>query len=141
MYLSSPCLHVHPVMSDSWWPHGLEPTRFFCPWSSPGTNTGVGCHWHRVNLCWIGWMMKRPFPMIPWCCNLVYLSLPLNKGSTFVHNLLINSLIKQHWITQDKSLHFVSSNNFLCSNNSLSHSFVTFIFWLWLFRCNSYVFY
>ena len=26
------------------WPHGLQPTRFLCPWNSPGKNTGVGCH-------------------------------------------------------------------------------------------------
>ena len=32
------------VMSDSWWPHGLQPTRLLCPWDSPGKNTGVGCH-------------------------------------------------------------------------------------------------
>ena len=25
-------------------PHGLYPTRFLCPWNSPGNNTGVGCH-------------------------------------------------------------------------------------------------
>ena len=25
-------------------PHGLQPTRLFCPWDSPGKNTGVGCH-------------------------------------------------------------------------------------------------
>ena len=24
--------------------HGLKPTRFLCPWNSPGKNTGVGCH-------------------------------------------------------------------------------------------------
>ena len=26
------------------WPHGLEPTRFFCTWDFPGQNTGAGCH-------------------------------------------------------------------------------------------------
>ena len=31
-------------MSDSVWPHRRQPTRFFCPWDSPGKNTGVGCH-------------------------------------------------------------------------------------------------
>ena len=31
-------------MSDSLWPHGLQTTRLLCPWSSPGRNTGVGCH-------------------------------------------------------------------------------------------------
>ena len=25
------------------WPHGLYPTRLFCPWDFPGKNTGVGC--------------------------------------------------------------------------------------------------
>ena len=32
------------VVSDSWRPHGLQPTRLLCPWDSPGKNTGVGCH-------------------------------------------------------------------------------------------------
>jgi len=25
-------------------PHGLEPSRLFYPWDSPGKNTGVGSH-------------------------------------------------------------------------------------------------
>ena len=40
-------IHVHvslSVVSDSWQPHGLQPTRLLCPWNSPGKNTGVGCH-------------------------------------------------------------------------------------------------
>ena len=32
------------VVSDSWWPHGLQPTRLLRPWDFPGKNTGVGCH-------------------------------------------------------------------------------------------------
>ena len=31
-------------MSNSLRPHGLEPTRFLCPWDFPGKSTGVGCH-------------------------------------------------------------------------------------------------
>ena len=31
-------------MSDSVRPHRRQPTRLPCPWDSPGTNTGVGCH-------------------------------------------------------------------------------------------------
>ena len=31
-------------MSNSVWPHRQQPTRFPCPWDSPGKNTGVGCH-------------------------------------------------------------------------------------------------
>ena len=37
-------LFSRSVMSDSLWPHGLLPTRFLCPWDSPGKNTGVGCY-------------------------------------------------------------------------------------------------
>ena len=31
-------------LSDSSQPHGLQPTRLFCPWDFPGKSTGVGCH-------------------------------------------------------------------------------------------------
>ena len=29
-------------MSDSWRPHGLQPTRLLHPWDFPGNSTGVG---------------------------------------------------------------------------------------------------
>ena len=32
------------VMSNSLWPHGLQPTRLLRPWDFPGKSTGVGCH-------------------------------------------------------------------------------------------------
>ena len=32
------------VVPNSLRPHGLQPARLFCPWDSPGRNTGVGCH-------------------------------------------------------------------------------------------------
>ena len=32
------------VVSDSWRPHGLQPTRLLRPWDFPGESTGVGCH-------------------------------------------------------------------------------------------------
>ena len=31
-------------MSNSLQPNGLGLTRLFCPWDSPGKNTGVDCH-------------------------------------------------------------------------------------------------
>ena len=34
----------HSVMSDSQWPHGLQPSRLLHPWDFPGKSTGVGCH-------------------------------------------------------------------------------------------------
>ena len=38
------CCQVASVMSDSVRPHRWQPTRFLCPWDSPGKNAGVGCH-------------------------------------------------------------------------------------------------
>ena len=32
------------VMSDSSWPHGLQPTRLLRPWDFSSKSTGVGCH-------------------------------------------------------------------------------------------------
>ena len=32
------------VVSNSWRPHGLQPTRLLCPWDFPGKDAGVGCH-------------------------------------------------------------------------------------------------
>ena len=32
------------VVSDSSWPHGLQPTRLLCPGDFPGKSTGVGRH-------------------------------------------------------------------------------------------------
>ena len=32
------------VVSDSLWPHRLQPARFLCPWDFPGNSTGVDCH-------------------------------------------------------------------------------------------------
>ena len=38
------CVFSHLVVSNSLRPHGLKPTRLFCPWDSPGKNAGAGCH-------------------------------------------------------------------------------------------------
>ena len=37
-------LFNHSIVSDSWRPRGLWPTRLLCPRDSPGKDTGVGCH-------------------------------------------------------------------------------------------------
>ena len=44
------------IVSDSSWPHGLQPTRLLHPWDFPGKSTGVGCH------C-----------LLPICVSLVYI--------------------------------------------------------------------
>jgi len=64
-------------MSDSVWPHGLQPTRLLRPWDSPGKNTGVGCHfllqWMKVKSeseaaqSWVGYWSGVPLlsPSLP----------------------------------------------------------------------------
>ena len=37
------CVLVTSVVSDSLWPHVLQPTRLLCPWDFSGKNTTVGC--------------------------------------------------------------------------------------------------
>ena len=40
------------LVSDSWRPHGLQPTRLLRPWDFPGKSAGAGCHcllWHSVD--------------------------------------------------------------------------------------------
>ena len=41
------------VVSDSLWPHGLQPTRPLHPWDFPGKSTGVDCHC-LLRLCQLG---------------------------------------------------------------------------------------
>ena len=62
----------HPVVSDSWRPHGLQPTRLLHPWDFPGKSTGVGCHCllqeklYRVSKNKIGsWLWIRSWT--PYC--------------------------------------------------------------------------
>ena len=42
--VTTECVLSLSGMSDSLWPHGLQPARLLCPRDSPGKNTGVGCH-------------------------------------------------------------------------------------------------
>ena len=42
----------HSVLSDSQWPHGLQPTRLLHPWDVPSKSAGVGCH---CLLQWTEW--------------------------------------------------------------------------------------
>ena len=48
MYESENWKWSRSVASDSWWPHGLQPTRLLHPWVFPGKSTGVGCHWSLI---------------------------------------------------------------------------------------------
>ena len=49
------CVRACSVVSDSVRPHGLQSTRFLCPWDFPGKNTGVGCHFLLQGIFQIQW--------------------------------------------------------------------------------------
>ena len=52
-------LFSHSVVSNSLWPHRLQPTRLLCPWGFPGKNIGVGCHFLLHFLRYTIWNIKR----------------------------------------------------------------------------------
>ena len=49
------------IMSDSWRPRGLQPTRLLHPWDFPGKSTGVGCHHLLRHYCIPLFRIKSPF--------------------------------------------------------------------------------
>ena len=46
------CMLSCSIMSDSLWPHGLQPARLLCPWVFPVKNTGVGSHFLLQGSFW-----------------------------------------------------------------------------------------
>ena len=55
-------------MSNSLWPHGLDPTRLLCPWDSPGKNTGVGSHFLLQGI----FLSQGLNPGLPSCRQILY---------------------------------------------------------------------
>ena len=49
------------VMTNSFQPHGLQPTRLLCPWDFPGKSTGVGCHCPNLGLFPWNWLPEEKF--------------------------------------------------------------------------------
>ena len=43
VYFPTKCVSCS-IVSESYQPHKLQPTRLLCPWHSPGKNTGVRSH-------------------------------------------------------------------------------------------------
>ena len=54
------------VISDSWWPHGLEPARLLCPWDCPSKNTGVACHFLLQGIFQTQGLNQHPQHLLHW---------------------------------------------------------------------------
>ena len=50
------------VVSNPLGPRGPQPSRIFCPWNSPGQNTGVGCYF----------LLRGIFPTQGWNLHLLH---------------------------------------------------------------------
>ena len=79
----------HSVMSNSQQPHGLQPTRFLCPWDFPGKSIGVGCHF----------LLQRIFPTYDLNSLTLYADTHLSyQGSPSVRMAIIKkSTDKKYW--------------------------------------------
>ena len=64
------------AVSDSLWPHGLQPTRLLGLWNSPGKNTGVCCYFLLQGIFLIHGLNPRFFTA--WTTNR---NCPLKKNS------------------------------------------------------------
>ena len=68
------------LVSDSLWPHGLQPARLLCPWNSPGKNTAVGCHFLLQGIFPTQWSNLRLLCLLYWQAN----SLPLHHLGSII---------------------------------------------------------
>ena len=77
------CVCAHSVVSNSSRRHGLAPTRLLCPWSFPGKDIRVSCHFLLQGMFLIQGLNPRLFYLLHWYAD----SLPLSHlGSpTCVH--------------------------------------------------------
>ena len=87
----------HSVMSDSSWPHGLQPTRLLRPWDFPGKSTGLGCH--CLLHCWVYFLLNLWSPST---------SNPTNYPNPGTRPLLIISLLQVYSQSEQLSIiHFI----------------------------------
>ena len=93
----------HSVVSDSSWPHGLQPTRLLHPWDFPGKSTGVGCH-HLLHCA--SYLSVLPISVPVTLDQAVFIS-HLDSCSGFLNVLptpfFVSSLILLHTIGSDLS--------------------------------------
>ena len=71
------------VLSDSLWPHGLQPTRLLRPWGFPGKSTGVGCH------CLLHYLVSVQFSSVAQSCPTLWDPMNRSTPGLPVHHQLL----------------------------------------------------
>ena len=101
VYHSILCLATQSCLT-LWDPHGLYPASLFCPWDSPGKNTGVGCHALLQGI----FPTQGPNPGLLHCRQILYrlshqgsprilewVAYPLSRGTSWPRNQTLVSCI------------------------------------------------
>ena len=80
--------------------HGLAPARLLCPWSFPGKNTGVGCHFFLQGIFWT-WGLN---PRLLHCRQILYSLRHQGSPTSMVvaSNLTPGSLVEEVPLTSVK---------------------------------------
>ena len=81
------CVIGCSVMCNSLRPHGLSPTRLLCPWSFPGKNIRVGCHFLFQGILLTQGSNPRLLHLLHWQAD----SLPLEN----IQRIMLNGKISQ----------------------------------------------
>ena len=123
-------------MSDSLWPHALQPARFLCPWDSPGKNTGVGCHFLLQGI----FLTQGSNPGLLHCRKILYhlsymqiLSSTHQNNNDNIHNILwfikvlytfshLNTFSHQPWKKQVKTAFTSIKSSFTLRSCSYDNS-------------------
>ena len=84
----------HSVVSESLWPHRLQPTRLLHPWDFPGKSTWVGCHFLLQGI----FPTQGSNPGLPHCRQMLLPSEPGSICKWYDYKGLISKIYKQ--ITQ-----------------------------------------
>ena len=102
-----------PTLSD---PHGLEPSRFLCPWDFSGENTGVGCHFLLQGI----FLTKGSNPHVLCVLHLQVNSLPTEPlGKPIIHLHLFTSYTHIHWEIDSILSEYGLKQNSLCETSTL----------------------
>ena len=77
----------HSVVSDSQWPHGLQPTRLLRPWDFPGKSIGVGCHCLLLTQCYFS-SIDEPVKLPAKLCSSTENGIPISKRHPFFQQFM-----------------------------------------------------
>ena len=74
----------HSVVSDSLQPYGLQPTRLFCLWNSPGNNTRVDGHSLLQGI----FLTQGSNPGLPPCRQILYCLSHQGRANSSLHQFI-----------------------------------------------------